>query len=649
MDGLRTAGEAASAGEVASLLSGGRPAGPMSNAHPFILKLASGLSRRFLIVAIAITLFGGSLILYAPSLGFGFIGYDEDAILLNHPNLYNQVSLVDSAREIVAGYFPREEPLVVRDLSWLVDARLFGFTNPLGYHLGNVLLNAVNVVLLFFFLVHATRSLGFAGLTSALFAALAIHVEPVCWVMGRKDMLGAFFTLLALLMQSVALRQPFGPRRSAQQVAIFFLCPLAILSKFSAVVLVLVLAAHRLFAPFLDRTFTPSEPLQLRLRWREWAGLAPHLAVTFALYLWYQRILKSYQIIGDLGPSPFSIQHIKTLALLVPLSLARTLEHMALAAEHSISYLRPNVALPLLPGEIAAILAVVIGSTATLWATVRYRKDLAFFVLAFFLFMLPYFNVEYIGIWVADRYAYLSSFCVVALFSALAIEGWRGRQGWNRPLGALVIFAMVLLAGVGLIQGRSHQQSFRDAHSFWSYELGRPQPSMEVFDSFAKTMLRSAASAEPSSPDRERWLNLLTEASMRGIRTFATLPWQTAPGYFIRDRASLAGLYLTLGLAATLVNKPLEQRLGLYRQAYQIMPNKQTSLLLAQVLLDLSRRDPLNEPLARESLGFFRQYLRDASHDPVRRPGLLGLLGQYRDSFPGLAGEVNQIEEEISR
>jgi hypothetical protein len=619
----------------------------MSEAHSFILKLAGGLSRRFSIVAIAIALFGGSLILYAPSVGFGFIGYDENKILLEHPNLYNQPSLLDSVREIMVGYFPREEPLLVRDLSWLVDARLFGFTNPLGYHLGNILLNAVNVVLLFFFLLNATRSLGFAGLTSALFAALAIHVEPVCWVMGRKDILGGFFTLLALLMQSVALRKPFGPRRVAQQVAIFVLCPLAILSKFSAIVLVLVLATHRLFAPFLDGAIGPNEPLRLRLRWREWAGLAPHLAVTFAFYLWYQSVLSAYQIIGDRGPPPFSFQHLKTLALLVPLSLARTLEHLALAAEHSISYLRPNVALPLLPGEIAAIVAMVIGSTATLWAVLRYRKDLAFFVLAFFLFMLPYFNVEYTGIWVADRYAYLSSFCVVALLSALAIEGWRSRQRWNRRLGALLVFAMVLLAGLGLAAGQTHQQSFRDANSFWSYELDRPQPSMLAFESFAKTMLQNAASAEPGS--RERSLNLLTEASMRGIRTFASLPWQAAPGYFIRDRAHLAGLYLMLGLAATLDNKPLELRLSLYRQAYQIMPNKQTCRFLAQVLLDMSLRAPLSEPLARESLVFFRQYLRDASKDPLRRPGLRGLLGQYSDSFPGLASEVNQLAEEIPR
>ena len=618
----------------------------MSEARHSIVDPTGGLSRRFLIVAIAITLFGGSLILYAPSLGFGFIGYDEGTVLLGHPNLYNQPSLASSAHEILVGYFPREEPLIVRDLSWLLDARTFGFTNPLGYHLGNVVLNAINVILLLLFILHATRSLAFAGLTATLFATLAIHVEPVCWVMGRKDVLGAFFTLLALLVQSVARRETRRGMRFALQGLVFLLCPLAILSKFSAIVLVLVLAAHRLFAPFLDGARRPHDRLDLGSRWRELAGLLPHLAVTVGLYLWYQRQLSAFQVIGDRGPAPLSFQHVKTLALLVPLSLARTLDSIARAGAHSISYLRPNVALPLLPSEVASSIAMMLGSVAVLGATLRYRKDLAFFILAFFLFMLPYFNLEYIGIWVADRYAYLSSLCGAALLSALAIDGWRSQNIWARRLGALLLLTLVAWGGLGIADGRKHQQAFHDADAFWSYELGRAQPSMLAFESYAKTKLGEAASAEPGSPERRVALERVSQVAEDGIRYYRTLPWQPAPGYFTRERAHVAGLYTTLGHGATLAEKPLEQRLGYFRQAYQIMPNQLTALMLAQVLLDMARRDPASEALARESLSYFQQYLRQASSDPLRRHGLARLLGQYADAFPALASDVNRIAEE---
>ena len=323
------------------------------------------MSPRFVAVVIAIVLFGGSLLLYASSLSFGFIGYDEASVLLGHPNLYHQPSLWASLREILLGYFPREEPLIVRDLSWLLDARLFGFERATGYHLGNVLLNAANVVLLFAFLLHATRSLAYAGLVALLFSVLAIHVEPVCWVMGRKDLLAAFFILLALLAQSIALRQAPGRKRGPLFAVVFLLVPLAILSKFSAIVLVVLLALHRLYAPFLDGRRAPGEPLGLRRRWSELGWLGPHLLVTVVLFFWYQRTLAAFQVIGGHGPAPLSLTHLRTVALLFPISLGRTVAHIFSPGQLSIFYLRPNVALPLNAADVAAWLATAAGSPCT--------------------------------------------------------------------------------------------------------------------------------------------------------------------------------------------------------------------------------------------------------------------------------------------
>ena len=617
----------------------------MSEPRPTQPALPGGFSRRFVVLAIAIALFGGSLLLYAPSVSFGFIGYDEGAVLLAHPNLYNQDSLAASAREILVGYFPREEPLIARDLTWLVDARLFGFERPIGYHLGNVLWNAVDVVLLFLFLLHARRSLAFAGITGALFAVLAIHVEPVCWVMGRKDLLGAFFTLLALLLQSIELRHKSRGGRWALAVLIFLLCPLAILSKFSAVVLFLILAVHRLYAPFLEGTRRRSEALDLRSRWRELAVYLPHFLVSVGLYVWYQHSLSAFQVIGGRGPSPLSLQHLKTLALLVPLSLGRTLGHFFSAGQHSMSYLRPNVGLPLTGGDIAIIVAMVLGSALLVWTALRRRKDLAFFVLAFFVFMLPYFNVEYIGIWVADRYAYLSSLCVVALLVAFVLDAWPAHRRAAAALSGL----LVLLGGYNLFAGQRHQGAFHDARAFWDYEVTRSQPSMLAFESYTKTALAEAAAAEPGTPERASAIERLSQVAGKGLTYYRSLPWNSASGYFSREKAHAAGLYTSLGLAASLAGSPPEQRLLYHRLAYQMMPSQHTALMLAQVLLDMARRAPPSEPLARESLRYFGLYLREAKSDPLRRRGLPDLLHQYTDVFPALASEANRVAAEALR
>lgn len=607
------------------------------------------LSPRFAVTVIALLLFGGSLLLYARALGFGFIGYDESTVLLGHPNLYAQPSLAASAREILLGYFPREEPLLVRDLSWLFDARLFGFTSPLGYHLGNVVLNALDVVLVFFFLAHATRRIAWPAVTAALFGALAIHVEPVCWIMGRKDVLAAFFVLLALLLDSVALRSTHRRRRWLLSAAVLALCPLAILAKFSAIVLVGLLALFRISAPFLDGSRAPAEAWALRARTRLLLGLIPHLAVTATLCLWYGRVLAAFGVVGDRGPSALSWQHAKTLALFVPQSLAKTLAHIAWPGEHAISYLRPNVGLPLATADIASIAGFALGSVAAVVVCLRYRKDLAFFVLGFFCFMVPYFNLEYIGIWVADRYAYLSSFCVVALVTALIQTGLRAHLRWAKAVAALASAGVLGLSGVGLVYGVEHQRAFHDARTFWDHELARKQPSMLAFESAAKTALAEAAAAEPGSSTRTRAIAEIGRVARRGIAYYAAQPWQPAPGYFSREKAHLAGLYSALGLAATLAGGDLHERHGYFQRAYDIMPSKQSALLLAQVLLDMARSDPRDERLARASLGYFKKYVDEAKNDPLVARGLPSLLAQYSDGFPALTPEVRQISQDVSK
>src|SRR5476649_2116611 len=123
-------------------------------------------------------------LIYLPSVRFGFVYYDDVRILLNHPELYGQANLPADLHEIFVTSFPREEPLLLRDVSWALDSKMFGFGNALGYHLGNVLLHGIVVALMFVFLLGTTRRYGFALAVSIAYLALTIHTEPVAWIMG---------------------------------------------------------------------------------------------------------------------------------------------------------------------------------------------------------------------------------------------------------------------------------------------------------------------------------------------------------------------------------------------------------------------------------------------------------------------------------
>jgi Flp pilus assembly protein TadD len=89
-----------------------------------------------------------------------------------------------------------------------------GGMNPWGYHLGNVLIHAMNAVVLYFLarrlLIAGGFSSGFPLLWSASFAALVFGVHPlraesVAWVTERRDVLSGLFFLLAVLAYLISL------------------------------------------------------------------------------------------------------------------------------------------------------------------------------------------------------------------------------------------------------------------------------------------------------------------------------------------------------------------------------------------------------------------------------------------------------------
>jgi hypothetical protein len=515
-----------------------------------------------------------------------------------------------------------------------------------GYHLGNVLLHAANGVLLFLFLLHATRNLRFAGVTAGLFASLAIHVEPVCWIMGRKDVLAAFFSLLALLVQSIALREQRPRRRLGYLFLVLLLYPLAVLSKFSAITLVLVLAAHRIAAPYLDGRKAAAAPFDWKQVRRTGLALLPHLGCGIALYRWYGHVLYEFQVIGGRGPSPFSLQHMKTLAVFVPLSIGRTVEHLFSSAEHSISYLRPNVALPLSSADVLVTLAVVVVSIAAIVLTVWRRKDLLFFVAAFFCWLAPYFNVEYIGIWVADRYAYLASIAVVAVLVRLTLDVLARARGLRRSLTVGAGAAALLWASYGVVTGREHQAAFHDQRSLWSYEAALPEPSILAFSGLTNACLREAEST--SDPVlRRRLLGEIRTVFRSGVKRYRALPWLPARGYFIAARTEYAGLYGTLARAAKLAGASPELRVRYLRRSFEIYPGGPTALLLAQELFDLAL--PADMKLARESLEYCQLYAEKSWQDPKMREGIKAVFGNYLRAFPALTEEVRMIVGELGK
>jgi|SRR5271165_1441041 len=146
-------------------------------------------------VALSLTLFLGTLLLYLPTLNSAFVNYDDPAYVTRNAHVLGGLSWSNLAWAATATAEANWHPLTWA--SHMADVQFFG-TNPRGHHLINVLLHAMNVVMLFFVLCWATGRVLRSALVAALFGVHPLNVECVAWVAERKSLLSMFFLLLAL-------------------------------------------------------------------------------------------------------------------------------------------------------------------------------------------------------------------------------------------------------------------------------------------------------------------------------------------------------------------------------------------------------------------------------------------------------------------
>lgn len=158
-----------------------------------------------------------TLALYNPAARHPFVNYDDDRYVTDnahvHAGLHWQTLVWAFSSFDEANWHP---------LTWLVhalDYELFG-TNPAGHHYVNVLLHALNVMLLFWMLWRATGATWPSWMVAALFAIHPINVESVVWVAELKSVLSMTFLLFALLSYGWYARKP-APGRYLVTLAMF--------------------------------------------------------------------------------------------------------------------------------------------------------------------------------------------------------------------------------------------------------------------------------------------------------------------------------------------------------------------------------------------------------------------------------------------
>ncbi|MFZ1947933.1 MAG: hypothetical protein WAW06_10350, partial [bacterium] len=384
-------------------------------------------------IALACLLAVAVFVAFAPSLRNGFVNSDDNVYITENAAI-RHLSW-QNLREIFGSSFTGVYvPLTV--VSYALEYQVFGL-NPAGYHVDNLLLHVANCLLVFWLVLLLGSGPWVAVAVAAFFGLHPMRVESVAWATERKDVLFAFFYLLALIGY---LRYSYHWRHSGQRSGkrgrtwywlSLVAFTLSVFSKPMAVTLPLALV----LVDFLGRRKITRGTL---------AEKAPFLAIAVAF------IAIEYAVGGSLKTAapnaPAGILHKITTAGFV---LVFYVSKMIAPVKLAVVYPYTDQVRGMLPAWFG-LSPWIVAATAALvaWSLRRTRKVL-FGSLFAALAVAPVLQLVLVpgDALVADRHTYMMAVGI----AYLAAEGlaWAGRKrGLRRASVGLAVAAAAVLAAL---------------------------------------------------------------------------------------------------------------------------------------------------------------------------------------------------------
>lgn len=384
---------------------------------------------------------------YLNALGGDFI-YDDRRQILDNPLIRDPNALGEAlSKDVWAFKGERREawsnywrPTFV---FWLVAfERLFGLSNPLPWHLGNLLLHGAATALAFLVLLRLRLPWLVAAGASAVFALHPAHVESVAWISGSPDLLATLPFLGALWLMIPTQGEPgrvptwgalglFAVALGAKEIALLF--PLAI---------ALVLASHQRAG---GRSWDGALRLAVRQSW-------PFLALAALFFIVRWQVLGRVEIETPWRMGPLGL--VLTAPSVVAFYLRQTFWPLELGPSYPLRAVTldnlgwANLGLPLFAVLVIAALAI--------WA-LRGRPRLLAGAALFLVPLAPALNVNafiqeqlvhdrylylpLLGAWVVllgaleprlPRRAVVTGLTLVLL--GLAVQTWRTNRVWTSEL-----------------------------------------------------------------------------------------------------------------------------------------------------------------------------------------------------------------------
>ena len=503
---------------------------------------------------------------FLPTVGHGWTGWDDGAYITTSPLMTEPDGLVRIwASTDAEQYYP-----VTFTTFWL-EYRLWE-RSPSGYHFVNVVIHAVNALLLFLFL-HALKVPRWTvWVVTLLFAVHPLQTMSVAWVAQRKNLLSGCFCLLVSLGW-IRFRRSGRERWYLASLALFLL---ALLSKTAVLTYPFALMA-------MDRMVLKAPVRSTVIR------LLPMLALgAFAAMV---TVLFEQPFLEDFSPPAVPNRPLIAAAgilfyagkLLCPVNL------VPVYASWDVSLTSVLWWIPVL------VLILLLG---TVWRARSVRGGLVFFGAVHFVVLLlpssglvPFGNIALT--YASDHYVYLAC---IGFFLAIAagLEGVRVRfPAWAKAVTGIVGVALVAATAATIC----YTPVFKNARSMWTRTLASnpacftAHAGLGLFHAGqkdwaeAEKCYRRALELKPGSVNV--WLALGTAQLETGNYTAAEDTFQ----HVAEAHPTLVTPLIKLAFIAERTGRG-SRAADLYERVIEIDSEKaETHVRLAKVYLGLSRTD----------------------------------------------------------
>jgi tetratricopeptide (TPR) repeat protein len=499
---------------------------------------------------------------YLNTLSNGFVS-DDLHLILQHPFVQH---FSDWPRIFTAGHYEGHggyRPLTTFSfaLNYLIGGR-----NPVGYHLFNIALHALNSALVFLLLsrILATRLAAFIG--ALVFAVHPIHTEAVAWISGRAELLAAlfFFGAWLLHLRSRHVTGIWSTPRILSAVALFA----ALLSKENALVFPIVVAAADIL---ISRWQSHWDALTGLKHWQRAARLYLPSLAAIGLYFLVRAVLYHRSI----WRSAANIQFIDNPLAHVP-AFTRVLTAIKIQLEYLWLLIWPRDlcadysfnSIPLVTklNDPSIIIALTIFALLFGLAAYSFSRGGRFWfgILFYFVTVAPVANIfAFIGTIKAERFLYLPSFglCFVATVAVARFLQTRSlhESRWIRTVSVCGYTAAMFAAFFATWE---RNEIWRDERTLWQSVVAVAPNNLKAQLQIGQQALASGErnraivafrrAFEIDSGSEDAVINLSAALMQDRQYVEATRRLEDA----VRRFPNRAALHLNLGLAYLAQNQP---------------------------------------------------------------------------------------------